>query len=54
MDISNSYDSYFSSEESQNEAACYSAAIKDGFTVELADTCEAGQLGCSECPWRDE
>jgi len=44
---------WIADEESANEDLCRQTAIDNGHTWQEADTCEAGELTCKTCPWRD-
>lgn len=41
-------------EEAALEALCFKTAIRNGHTVAAAATCDAGDVGCLDCPFQDE
>jgi hypothetical protein len=44
---------YFADEESANEAACFGTAQEAGFSIEQAENCDDGDVGCPNCPWKE-
>ena len=45
-------DRYFDTEIQENEDACYGTAVENGFSVDQADNCDDGDVGCPNCPWK--
>lgn len=43
-----------SGQEGSNEDACRDTASKNGHSITEADLCEAGSVGCQDCPFRKE
>ena len=41
-------------EETAAEEACRGTAFRNGFTIEQADNCDDGSVGCLDCPFRWE
>lgn len=39
--------------EDIEEAKCYEAALRAGYTQEEAQQCDGGDLNCPDCPWAD-
>ena len=48
------YTEYINQIEDDNEKGCFYAAQLDGYQMRDAETCENGELKCSECPWKKE
>ena len=40
-------------EVAANEAACHDTALRNGFTVDQANNCDDGDVGCADCPWAE-
>jgi len=36
------------------ERACYETAIENGYTVDEAEECDDGSVGCWNCPFNNE
>lgn len=43
---------HIENEEHKAVGACVSTAIKNGHTKEKANKCDAGSVGCPDCPFR--
>lgn len=48
MDISKD----ISNQESASEDACRTEALKNGYSIEDADTCDNNNKNCKNCPWK--
>ena len=47
-------EAYIQGEEAANEAQCFGTAIKNGHTIEEAEVCDDGDVGCPDCPWKPQ
>ncbi len=47
-----SYTSYIADQMTADEDACFRAALAAGYTINMAESCCAGQLNCEDCPWQ--
>lgn len=41
-------------QEAAYYGACFEAAEKTGLSIEQAEECDEGSLGCPDCPWKKE
>ena len=42
---------FFGDVEDQATRACFECAIRNGHTVEEAENCDDGNIGCPNCPF---
>jgi len=45
---------YEEAEEAKHDAMCFNTAIRNGHTKEEAENCDAGSLGCPDCPFKQQ
>lgn len=41
-------------QENANVAACEQTAVRNGHTPDQAENCDAGSVGCPDCPFKRE
>lgn len=47
-----SWEDYIASEEAAHEEACLQCAKWNGHTAQEAENCDAGSVGCPDCPFK--
>lgn len=45
------YEHLIAQHEAANTNACRECAVKNGHTIDEADNCDDGNVGCPDCPW---
>jgi len=49
--VSSLWGEYIANEEAAAEAACFGTAERNGHTIEEAEECDDGSVGCPDCPF---